>query len=63
YNGRLLVLHLDTPEMVDALGADTVSDYIELSIEKVAGGLLIKPFVEIGALREKILKPLTESLN
>lgn len=64
YNGRLLGCCISIPpEMMDALGVDTLSDYIELSIEKVAGGLLIKPFTEIGALRANILKPLTECLN
>lgn len=64
YNGRLLGCCISIPpEMVDALGADILNDNVELSIEKVQGGLLIKPSTEIEALRANIIKPLTESLN
>ena len=49
--------------MMDVLGADILDDYIELTVEKVPGGILIKPFTEIEALGANRIKPLTESLN
>jgi len=63
-NGGLLGCCISIPpEMMIVLGADILDDYIELTVEKVPGGILIKPFTEIEALGANRIKPLTESLN
>ncbi len=63
-NGRLLGCCISIPpEMMDVLGADILDDYIELTMEKIPGGILIKPFSEIEALGANLIKPVTESLN
>lgn len=48
--------------MMDVLGAGTLDDYIELTVERVACRILIKSFTETETLRP-IIKPLTESLT
>ena len=63
-NGRLLGCCISIPpEMMDALGADILDDYMELTVEKVQGGILIKPFSKNEALGVNLIKPLIESLN
>lgn len=43
YNGKLLGCCIAIPpEMMDALGADLLSDYIELAFEKTSNGLFVK---------------------
>ncbi len=55
YNGRLLGCCMTIPpEMMEALGVDIWSNYIELAIEKTPDGLLVK---RIDGIKNKEIIP------
>src|SRR3972149_8332744 len=51
---KMLYLHTARD---DGLGAYILDDYLDLTIEKVPGGLLIEPFTEIEALSNYVTLP------
>ncbi len=55
YNGRLLGCCMTIPpEMMETLGVDVLSDYVELAIEKTPDGLLVK---RIAAIEDREIVP------
>jgi hypothetical protein len=55
YNGRLLGCCMTIPpEMMETLGVDALSDYVELAIEKTPDGLLVK---RIDGIKDKEICP------
>ncbi|MFZ3168165.1 MAG: hypothetical protein WA130_11170 [Candidatus Methanoperedens sp.] len=55
YNGRLLGCCMTIPpEMMETLGVDVLSDYVELAIEKTPDGLLVK---RIDGIKDKEIVP------